>query len=53
MCEMAKLMGHDLGTANVERTSSWSMAQMLGMSMHVATAGFALIGLLAAFGSSS
>ena len=50
--EMAKLMGHDLSTADLERTSSRRMAHTLGMSIHVATVGFALIGLLAAFGSS-
>ena len=50
--EMAKLMGHDLSTADLERTSEKSMAKMLGTSMHVATAGYALIGLLAAYGNS-
>ena len=49
--EMSKLMGHDFSTADLERTSEYSMAKMLGTSMHVATAGYALIGLLAAYGS--
>ena len=50
--EMAKLMGHDLDSADLRCTTECQMRHMLGMSMHVATAGFALIGLLAAIGSS-
>ena len=50
--EMANLRGHDLSTADLGHTSSNDMMTMLSMSMHVATAGFGLIGLLAAFGSS-
>ena len=49
--EMAKLMGHDLGEADLRFTSVSQMRQMLGMSMHVATAGFALAGLLASVGA--
>lgn len=51
--EMAKLMGHDLGEADLRYTTDNQMRQMLGMSMHVATAGFALTGLLAAVGVDS
>ena len=50
--EMAKMMGLDLSEVDLRSTSEPQMRQMLGMSMHVSTAGFALIGLLAAFGSS-
>ena len=50
--EMAKLMGHDLDGVDLRGTTECQMRHMLGMSMHVATAGFALIGLLAAIGSS-
>ena len=50
--EMAKLMGHDLDGVDLRGTTECQMRNMLGMSMHVATAGFALIGLLAAIGSS-
>ena len=50
--EMAKLRGHESSTADPEGTSAGSMTMMLGMSMHIATAGFALIGLLGAFGRS-
>ena len=50
--EMAKLMGHDFSTdqADLTRTSEAQMRAMLGMSMHVATAGYAMIGVLAAVG---
>ena len=48
--EMAKLMGHDLGKADLRATSPAQMSAKLGMSMHAATAGFALSGLLAAVG---
>ena len=50
--EMAKLMGHDFDEADLRGTTESQMRHMLGMSIHVATAGFALIGLLAAIGSS-
>ena len=50
--EMAKLMGHDLSEVDLRGTTEPQMRHMLGMSMHVATAGFALVGLLAAIGSS-
>ena len=50
--EMAKLMGHDLHEVDLRGTTEAQMRHMLGMSMHVATAGFALVGLLAAIGSS-
>ena len=50
--EMAKLMGHDLDGVDLRGTTECQLRHMLGMSMHVATAGFALIGLLAAIGSS-
>ena len=50
--EMAKLMGHDLADVNLRGTSENQMRHMLGMSMHVTTAGYALTGLLGAIGSS-
>ena len=50
--EMAKLMGHDLAEVNPRGTSENQMRHMLGMSMHVTTAGYALTGLLGAIGSS-
>jgi len=50
--EMAKLMGHDLHEVDLRGTTEAQMRHMLGMSMHVATAGFALVGLLAAIGRS-
>lgn len=46
--EMAKLMGFDLSEVDLRSTTEGQMRKMLGMSMHVASAGFALIGLLAA-----
>ena len=49
--EMAKMMGLDLSEeVDLRPTTECQMRQMLGMSIHVATAGFALIGLLAAAG---
>ena len=50
--EVAKLMGHDLDEIDLKGTTESQMRRMLGNSMHVATAGFALIGLLGAIGSS-
>ena len=47
--EMAKLMGENLDDVDLRVTSEPQMRHMLGMSMHVATAGFALAGLMAAF----
>ena len=52
MIEVAKLMGHDLDKVDLKGITESQMRRMLGNSMHVATAGFALIGLLAAVGSS-
>ena len=49
--EMAKLMGEDLDDVDLRVTTKNQMRQMIGLSMHVATAGFALTGLLAAFGA--
>ena len=49
--EMAKLMGENLDDVDLQVTKEWQMRRMLGRSMHVATAGFALTGLLAAFGA--
>ena len=49
--EMAKLMGVDIGARNLELTTEGQMRRMLGMSIHVATSGFALIGLIAAVGA--
>ena len=45
--EMAKLMGHHVRDMKVQGTSSKALRRMLGMSVHVAVAGYALIGLLA------
>ena len=50
--EMAKLMGHDLADVNLQVTTENQMRHMLGMSMHVTTAGYALTGILGAIGSS-
>ena len=50
--EVAKLMGHELDKVDLKGITESQMRRMLGNSMHVATAGFALIGLLAAVGSS-
>ena len=47
--EMAKLMGEDLDDVDLRVTTEYQMRVMLGTSMHVATAGFALTGLMAAF----
>ena len=49
--EMAKLMGVDIRECNLEFTTECQMRRMLGMSIHVGTSGFALIGLLAAVGA--
>ena len=46
--EMAKLMGLDLNDLILDSTSAVSVRKMLGMGMHVGTAGFALCGLLGA-----
>ena len=51
--EMAKLMGHDLDDINLRGITEAQMHQMLAHGMHVATAGFMLIGLLGAIGSSA
>ena len=51
--EMAKLMGEDLDDVDLRVTTEYQMHLMLGTSMHVATAGFALTGLMAAFGAGS
>ena len=50
--ELAKLMGQDLRTSDLKNIFESRMRWMLGASMHVATAGFALTGLLASVGSS-
>ena len=48
--EMAKMMGLDLSEVDLRSTTEYHMRLMLGTSIHVATAGFAMIGLLAAVG---
>ena len=48
--EMAKLMGHELSKADLRYTTSNQMRIMPGVSMHGATAGFALTGMLASVG---
>ena len=50
--EMAKLMGHELDEINLKGITECQMRKMLAHSTHLATAGFVLIGLLAAVGSS-
>ena len=45
--EMAKLMGHHVRDMKVQGTSLFNLRRMLGMSVHVAVAGYVLIGLLA------
>ena len=49
--EMAKVMGLDLSKVDLRFTAETHMRKMLGMNIHVATSGFALIGLLAVAGS--
>ena len=49
--EMAKLMGHALDSVDLRLTTEPQMRHMLEMSMHVATAGFALAGLMASVGA--
>ena len=44
--EMAKLMGHDIQRVEM-RCAETAFRHMLGMSVHRATMGFALMGLLA------
>ena len=51
--EMAKLMGLHLAGVNLQCTTESQMRKMLGMSIHVATSGLALIALLAAIGARS
>ena len=51
--EMAKLMGLHLAGVNLQCTTENQMRKMLGMSIHVATSGLALIALLAAIGARS
>ena len=50
--EMAKLMGHELDEIDLKGITECQMRKMLAHSTHLATAGFVLIGLLAAVGSS-
>ena len=50
--ELAKMMGLDLSEVDLRSTTGSQMRHMLGMSIHVAATGFALIGLLAAVGNS-
>ena len=51
--EMAKLMGRDLDAFDLRVTTELQYCHMLGRSMHVATAGFAMAGLMAAFGATA
>ena len=51
VCEMAKMMGLDTREVDLRSTTECQMREMLGTSIHVTTAGVALIGLLAAAGS--
>ena len=48
LAEMAKLMGHDVSTMNLEGISDPQFREMLGMSIHRAVAGFLCTGLIAA-----
>ena len=51
--EMAKLMGRDLDAFDLRVTTELQYCHMQGRSMHVATAGFAMAGLMAAFGATA
>ena len=50
VCEMAKLMGHDIQRVEMRCPES-AFKRMLGMSVHCSTMGFALVGLLASLRS--
>ena len=49
--EMAKLLGIDVARLDLQCTTEHQMRKMLAKNIHVATSGFALIGLLAAVGT--
>ena len=49
--EMAKVMGHALDSADLRLTKETHMRSLLGKSMHVSTAGFAMAGLMASVGA--
>ena len=50
LAEMAKLMGHDITTMNLEGISDTKFRHMLGMSLHKGVAGFLCVGLIAGLG---
>ncbi len=50
-CQIAKLMGHKLDDIGVHfKLAETNLRKMLGMSLHVGTAGIAMTGLLASIG---
>ena len=51
--KMAKLVGRDLDAFDLRVTTELQYTHMLAQSMHVATAGFAMAGLMAAFGGTA
>ena len=48
--QMAKLMGHDCGTLDLQGVTEAQFRQMIAMSLHKGVAGFLLMGLLASLG---
>ena len=49
--ELAKLMGHNIEKLKLVKISESKMRHMLGMSLHLATAGALMVGLLASAGN--
>ena len=45
--EMGKLMGHNMGTTDVSEISETHLKKMMGLSLHVGTAGVMVCCLLA------
>ena len=50
--EVAKLMGHDVSAYNIRELRDGSFRKMLGLSLHVATAGLMMTSLLASLAHS-
>ena len=49
--EVARLMGHELQTLNLQNISERQFRGMIGMSLHKGTAGVLMLGLLASLGA--
>ena len=49
--EVAKLMGHELQSLNLQGITERQLRGMIGMSLHRATAGLLMLGLIASLGS--